>query len=76
MRRYQKIWIALLNNPLGKKVKLKVDKSLQKRIRKAVYKEKDLDDVNSKKYRLHCEMRPMDNEMFFHLTLTSSLENI
>jgi len=52
-----------------------------KRVRKAVYKEKDIDDINSIKYRLKIEMiknetDPKESHMIFSLTLSNSLENI
>lgn len=75
MRRYQKIWLEILKHPPGKRIRIQVHKlALMKRVRKAVWKEKDLcerKDIDGKlfkhKFRLACEIDEEGGVMVFFL---------
>lgn len=80
LRMYQGIWLRLVNNfdntPEKKGVKLHIkpgnEAGYWKRIRKAVWKEKDLDKKNRSRFRCHCEHTiEADGKeyVYFHLSL-------
>lgn len=66
-RKYQEVWEKLIANP-GQSVKIQVRKlELMRRVRKAVWKEKDLDRDNRGKWRLNCVMDETKGVMEFTL---------
>ena len=66
-RKYQAVWLKLIADPNGI-VRVQVrDLNSMKRVRKAIWKEKDLDTVNRGKYRLNCEMNEKDKILEFSL---------
>jgi hypothetical protein len=70
-----------MENPT-QRVRIRVGNiTLLKRVRKAVWKEKDLDKQNCKKYRLNIEFVKDEKEQYtgeiiFKVVLTNSVENI
>lgn len=81
-RKYEPVWKKLAAEP-GKTVKVKaLNTALIARIRKAVWKEKEMDKSSldkeglliKKRYRLTCEVK--DDVLFFKLELANSLVNI
>jgi hypothetical protein len=76
-RKYQGVWKKCLEKGLDKPVIVRVTSiKLMQRIKKAVWKEKNLDKENRKKYRLTVEM---DNEnllVTFTLVLSTIPENL
>jgi hypothetical protein len=82
-RKYEHVWERLINNP-EKTVKIKVNKAeILQRVRKAVWKEKDLCDrrtesgtLKKKLYRLTTEIIEKDLTILFKLEPTLHVENL
>jgi hypothetical protein len=75
-RRYAKLWAKILEKS-GEAVTIKVVTArAMKTIRKAVWKEKNLDMENRDKYRVHCEMDEGKNRMKFWITKVLGTEDI
>lgn len=81
-RRYAGVWKKLLEGwaqfpPHGKPVIVKVRNStLLKRVRKAIWKEKDLDLKNRILFILHCEMDKKESTLTFTLESKPTEEDV